>query len=141
MARIGYIESTDLEVLDGLALQGQELIPLGDERDGYRKNLFQITRFDKIDIVLTRFYKLKQLARSYGASVSVADAFKRCQEAGTQVIVVSPVDSKELIEKELRDQGVKGVELVQPERLLEKVEVLLDRKVKRTDKQIYGYAA
>lgn len=141
MAKIGYIEGTDLEVLDKLALQGQELVPLGKDKNGYRENLFEITRFDKIDIVLTRFYRLKQLARSYGASVSVADAFERCREAGTQIIVVAPSDSWALMKKELRDKGVEEVKFVSREKLPEEINNLLERRTPRTEKQIYGYAS
>lgn len=141
MARVGYIEGTDLEVLDKLALQGKELVPLGKEKNGYSKNLFDITRFDKIDFVLTRFYRLKQLARSYGSSVTVADAFERCREAGTQVIVVAPSDSKDLIKAELSEKGVGEVKLVSPEKLPEEIDHLLERKTPKTEKQIYGYAA
>ncbi len=122
MARIGYMEGTDPEVLDKLALKGHELIPLGDESDGYAKNLFHVTRLDRIDIVITRFYKLRQLSGSYGISISLSEILNRCQEANTFVIVTAPGGVEGEIKKLFENKGIaERVNLVPHKSLYEEV--------------------
>jgi len=140
MSRIGYLKGTDLEALDQLALRGEELIPLGSDKNGYSKNLFDITRFDRIDLVLTRFFRLKQLAQRYGSSATVADALMRCQEAGVEVMIVTGPRSRESTKEIIETQGVEdNVKVVTTGEIVDEVENVLDRTTKRTKRNNYEY--
>lgn len=130
MSKIGYLEGTDPLVLDKLVLQGHKLISLGDDKDGYSRNLLHISRFDRIDLVLARFYKLKELIQSYGVPVSVADAFERCREAGTEIVVVASPGTKSLIREELRGWEVGKIKVVPSEEVFERVVNLLNQEEK-----------
>ena len=139
MARVGYLTGINSKVLDKLALRGEELVHLGSDEESPRMNLYHLTRFDTIDLVITRFHNLKQLAQSYGDLASISDAIERCQESGIKLIIVYATGTKELIKGELANDNLEKLKQKKKKKLFEEVVWELDRK-RNTDGLAYGHS-
>lgn len=128
MAKIGYLEGTNPEVLDQLAIRGHRLFPLGDGGDNHGKSLALLSVFDAIDLIITHYHKLKRTSRlHYSSFGSLLESLRR---SDTQVVLVAPVEITAQVRSELEAEGVEdAVKLVLPEKLTGEVITLLEGEI------------
>jgi len=132
MARIGYLEGVEPEVLDRLALEGHEIVELGDGKDHHGKNLTHITKYDRIDLVVTHFFKLRHPSRLYGAPTSLVEGLKGCKKADVPLVVVVPQQEIGRIRKKLSEEGVEDLaRLTIPEQVFPEIVTLLEEKARK----------
>ena len=101
MSRIGYLEGTQTELLDRLAISGHQLLPLSDGWDGKGKNWAFLSEFDCLDMVVVHYYKLKSTSRLYYSSFS--EVLNKSRACGTDVVIIAPSDLMEKVWAELKD--------------------------------------
>ncbi|MFW6421900.1 MAG: hypothetical protein ACOCZX_03625 [Candidatus Bipolaricaulota bacterium] len=120
MATIGYLDGVDSKTLDRLAAMDHQLVPLGTGMDDHgKKSLANLTQFDFIDLVITHFYKIRELVDYSSIFDSYRDIFMVYEMASTPIIVVTPIQMIDKVNEKLTSQYKEGVVVTSPAKLFE----------------------
>ncbi len=120
--RIGYLNGVDAMVLTRLSAKGIGTLPLSNGWDDHGKYIAHVTPADGFSAIVAPFHKVMAAP---GDPVGPKDVLTSVIDSGIPLLIVAP---KEVHAQAAVQLNNKHVEFVEPEKLLDRLKVILKLK-------------